>query len=66
MIRFPETPDRTFAEFSAGFGLMRIGLERRGWRIGCANDICSEKFEMYRQASAFCSCIKLDAVCVSR
>jgi DNA (cytosine-5)-methyltransferase 1 len=48
MIRFPKTPDRTFAEFFAGIGLMRIGLERGGWRIAYANDICSEKFGMYR------------------
>lgn len=48
MIRLPKTPDRTFAEFFAGIGLMRTGLEREGWRIAYANDICPEKFEMYR------------------
>lgn len=26
---------------------MRIGLERRGWRIAFANDICQDKYEMY-------------------
>src|SRR6266487_469612 len=26
---------------------MRIGLERRGWKIAFANDICSDKYEMY-------------------
>jgi DNA (cytosine-5)-methyltransferase 1 len=48
VIRFPEAAERTFAEFFAGIGLMRIGLERGGWRIAYANDICPEKFEMYR------------------
>ena len=48
MIRFPQKPDRTFAEFFAGIGLMRMGLEAEGWRIAYANDICPEKFEMYR------------------
>ena len=27
--------------------LMRIGLERQGWRIVFANDICQDKYEMY-------------------
>jgi DNA (cytosine-5)-methyltransferase 1 len=31
--------DRTFAEFFAGIGLMRISLENAGWRIAFANDI---------------------------
>jgi site-specific DNA-cytosine methylase len=31
-------PQKTFAEFFAGIGLMRIGLERGGWRIAFAND----------------------------
>ena len=48
MIRFPEAPVRTFAEFFPGIGLMRVGLEHGGWRIAYANDICPEKFEMYR------------------
>jgi DNA (cytosine-5)-methyltransferase 1 len=26
---------------------MRIGLERQGWKIAFANDICPEKYEMY-------------------
>jgi len=39
---------RTFAEFFAGIGLMRIGLERQGWRSVFANDIDTRKFEMYR------------------
>lgn len=40
--------ERTFAEFFAGIGLMRIGLERQGWRIAFANDIDPQKEEMYR------------------
>ena len=30
---------KTFAEFFAGIGLMRIGLEQAGWSIAFANDI---------------------------
>src|SRR5438552_11267347 len=37
----------TFAEFFAGIGLMRFGLERQGWKIAFANDICEDKYEMY-------------------
>lgn len=40
--------EKTFAEFFAGIGLMRIGLERGGWRIKFANDIDGDKWEMYR------------------
>jgi DNA (cytosine-5)-methyltransferase 1 len=47
MIELQVPPKRTFAEFFAGVGLMRIGLERGGWRIAFANDICSDKFDMY-------------------
>jgi DNA (cytosine-5)-methyltransferase 1 len=47
MINLPLPEQRTFAEFFAGVGLMRIGLERRGWKIAFANDICSDKYEMY-------------------
>ena len=39
---------KTFAEFFAGIGLMRIGLERAGWRIAFANDIDDDKWRMYR------------------
>ncbi len=38
-----------FAEFFAGIGLMRIGLERAGWRIAFANDIDEDKWRMYRE-----------------
>ena len=30
---------RTFLEFFAGIGLMRMGLELAGWSISFANDI---------------------------
>ena len=40
--------EKTFAEFFAGIGLMRIGLERQGWRIAFANDIDEDKWQMYR------------------
>lgn len=38
----------TFAEFFAGIGLMRIGLERAGWRTEFANDTDEDKWRMYR------------------
>src|ERR1700730_6068530 len=47
MINLPLPQQRTFAEFFAGVGLMRIGLERKGWKIAFANDICKDKYEMY-------------------
>lgn len=37
----------TFAEFFAGIGLMRLGLESAGWRIGWANDIDAMKHRLY-------------------
>jgi DNA (cytosine-5)-methyltransferase 1 len=39
---------KTFAEFFAGTGLMRMGLERAGWITAFANDIDPDKEEMYR------------------
>lgn len=42
-------PQKTFAEFFAGIGLMRIGLERQGWSISYANDIDEQKYEMYKE-----------------
>jgi DNA (cytosine-5)-methyltransferase 1 len=39
---------RTVAEFFAGIGLMRMGLERAGWRVVWANDIDEDKMRMYR------------------
>ena len=44
----PKPPrDLTVAEFFAGIGLMRIGLEQAGWRVVWANDIDPEKQRMY-------------------
>lgn len=37
-----------FAEFFAGIGLMRLGLERAGWTVRFANDIDADKWKMYR------------------
>jgi DNA (cytosine-5)-methyltransferase 1 len=36
-----------FMEFFAGIGLVRLGLERAGWTLAYANDIDSDKREMY-------------------
>jgi DNA (cytosine-5)-methyltransferase 1 len=41
-------PKKYFAEFFAGIGLMRIGLQRAGWHIVFANDIDEDKWKMYR------------------
>jgi DNA (cytosine-5)-methyltransferase 1 len=38
----------TAAEFFAGIGLVRLALERQGWRVVFANDIDPDKAEMYR------------------
>ena len=38
----------TVAEFFAGIGLMRIGLEKAGWRTDFANDIDEDKCQMYK------------------
>ena len=40
--------DKAAAEFFAGIGLMRLGLERAGWSVAFANDIDPDKEEMYR------------------
>lgn len=37
----------TFAEFFAGIGLMRMGLEQAGWTAAFANDIAQDKLDMY-------------------
>jgi len=42
------TTDKTVAEFFAGIGLMRLGLERAGWRTIWANDNDPDKEAMYR------------------
>ncbi len=41
-------PPKTFAEFFAGIGLMRMGLECAGWIPVFANDIDPDKEKMYR------------------
>lgn len=40
-------PRKTVAEFFAGIGLVRLGLESGGWRVVYANDIDSKKRQMY-------------------
>lgn len=42
----PTTPF-TVAEYFAGIGLMRIGLDQAGWQTVSANDIDEKKREMY-------------------
>lgn len=37
-----------FAEFFAGIGLVRMGLEMSGWKCEFANDIDPKKLEMYK------------------
>jgi len=39
--------EKTFAEFFAGIGLMRLALEREGWSAAFANDIAPDKQAMY-------------------
>lgn len=46
-ICFMKTYPKTVAEFFAGIGLMRIGLERAGWQILYANDIDPVKEMIY-------------------
>lgn len=43
----PTTPALTVAEYFAGIGLMRLGLEEAGWSTIFANDIDEKKREMY-------------------
>jgi DNA (cytosine-5)-methyltransferase 1 len=40
--------ERTVAEFFAGIGLMRMGLELADWKVLWANDIDKDKMKMYR------------------
>ena len=40
-------PPLTVAEYFAGIGLMRLGLDQDGWRTVFANDIDEKKHEMY-------------------
>lgn len=41
------TKNKTAVEYFAGIGLMRMGLERAGWRIVLANDIDPMKHKLY-------------------
>ncbi len=44
------TPEKLqVAEFFAGIGLVRLGLEKAGFKVAWANDIEADKHEMYRQ-----------------
>jgi DNA (cytosine-5)-methyltransferase 1 len=47
LISSPIKP-KTFAEFFAGIGLMRMGLETEGWSVSFANDIDEQKMRMYK------------------
>jgi DNA (cytosine-5)-methyltransferase 1 len=38
----------TVSEYFAGIGLVRMGLEMRGWRVAYANDFSAKKLQMYR------------------
>lgn len=40
--------EKTVAEFFAGIGLMRLGLEQAGWNVVWANDIDEDKMNMYQ------------------
>lgn len=40
--------ERRAAEFFAGIGLMRMGLDEEGWTTVWANDLDEKKWEMYR------------------
>jgi DNA (cytosine-5)-methyltransferase 1 len=48
VFQFSIIPQRTVAEFFAGIGLMRIGLEHQGWQVKFANDIDEQKCTIYR------------------
>jgi DNA (cytosine-5)-methyltransferase 1 len=39
--------EKTVAEFFAGIGLMRMGLEQASWKTVWANDIDEDKRKMY-------------------
>ncbi|MEN6467500.1 MAG: DNA (cytosine-5-)-methyltransferase [Smithella sp.] len=40
--------EQTVAEYFAGIGLMRMGLEKAGWNVKWANDIDEDKMKMYQ------------------
>jgi len=39
----------TVAEYFAGIGLVRMGLQPHGWQVVFANDISEKKYEMYEE-----------------
>lgn len=39
----------TVAEYFAGIGLVRMGLQPHGWKVIFANDFAPKKFEMYQE-----------------
>lgn len=41
--------NKPFAEFFAGIGLMRLGLEKAGWQVAFANDIDPVKERIYHE-----------------
>lgn len=43
------TTQLTVAEYFAGIGLVRMGLEPFGWKVVFANDFAPKKFEMYQE-----------------
>lgn len=43
------TAQLTVAEYFAGIGLVRMGLQPYGWKVIFANDFASKKFEMYQE-----------------
>ena len=44
---FDLVPFKSFADFFAGIGLMRLGLESQGWNCLFANDLDPAKYDMY-------------------
>lgn len=49
--------EKTFLEFFAGIGLVRVGMEKKGWRCLFANDNDPEKVRIYRKNFGF-DCMK--------
>lgn len=45
----PVLAQKTVAEFFAGIGLMRLGLEKQNWKTVYANDIDPEKYDIYSE-----------------
>lgn len=43
----PSADNLTVAEYFAGIGLVRMGLEEEGWQVVFANDFAPDKYEMY-------------------